>query len=232
MNFLPYNNSLISIFFSCNYGDRYLIRINNNETLFTLFQKFKELSGNYNEDINFIYNGTKLNNLNLMTTLKEANIEDNKSITVSKNNCLKGGISVNFCDLSKQIYEDHYFSNKAPSFRIVVEGINIYGICKSKKCIAYNKEVVVPLKDIYKFDLIKERENLECPVCEGLIIPKTFGFHLCEYFVKGKKYENNKIQPFEFKGIANNKNAIQYYDPEKNGIVNIIELVIEIIKFL
>ena len=146
---------------------------------------------------------------------------------------MKGGIlSLKFSDMSKQITEEHIFSNKAPSYRLVTRGINIYGICKVKKCEAYKKEVIHPLRKIVKFDLIKEKEDLECPKCGGNITPKTVGFHLCEYRVTGKKYFDDKIESFEFEGKAENKNSIQYYNPDKNGETTLIELIIEITKYL
>ena len=106
------------------------------------------------------------------------------------------------------------------------QGKNIYGICKVKKFVAYKKEVIHPLK-IKKFDLIKEKEDLECPECGGNIVPKTIGFHLCKYRVTGKKYGSDKIETFEFERKAENKNSIQYYYPDKNGETTLIELIIE-----
>ena len=61
------------------------------------------------------------------------------------------GFSFRFTDISKQITEEHYFSDEAPSYRIVTRGINIYGICKFKKCCAYNEEVIVPLENVEFF---------------------------------------------------------------------------------
>ena len=155
---------------------------------------------------------------------------------VIERNTLTGGTPINFTDLSKQIHEEHYFSDKAPSYRIVCEGINIYGKCNGKDCIARKKEVIVPLKGIKEFDLIneKDKEKLICPKCESFIIPKTVGFHLCEYRVSGIKFNDNDNQSrnFEFTGIANSKNSIQYFNPEENGSTLMIKLKIEVIQFL
>ena len=147
-------------------------------------------------------------------------------------NITGGNFSMLFTDISKQIYEEHYFSDKAPSYRIVCQGINIYGICKVKKCLANKKEVVVPLRKIKKFNLIQQKEDLECPECGGNIIPKTLGFFLCKYKVKMKKYENGEIKSFEFEGESPKKDCIQYYNPDKNGETTIVELIIEITKDL
>jgi hypothetical protein len=137
-----------------------------------------------------------------------------------------------FTDISKQISEQIYFSSTAPSYRKVTKGINICGICKYKKCNAYNKEVIAPLENVKIFNLIDERENLECPECGALIVPKTLCFYLCEYKIKGRKLDNEKLDKFEFNGKANKKDSAQYYSPDKNGETKITELIIEIIKYL
>ena len=78
-----------------------------------------------------------------------------------------------------------------------------------------------------KFDLIKEKDNLECPECKGVVIPKTLGFHLCKYKVSGKVL-NDIIEPFEFEGKAENENSVQYFNPDENGEVMVVEFKIEV----
>jgi hypothetical protein len=51
-----------------------------------------------------------------------------------------------FTDISKNKTKEIGFSKKALSYRKVTKGINIFGICKFKKCKAYKKEVVVRIK--------------------------------------------------------------------------------------
>ena len=212
-------------------GDIYLLYCDEDELMSSIIKKFKEKSKTENIEFYFISNGKVLNPENKINQLN-FNLNFNR-IDVYKEREMKGGVlSLKFSDLSKQITEEHFFSEKAPSYRYVTRGINIYGICKVKKCEAYKKEVIHRLKNIKKFDLIKEKEDLECPKCGGNITPKTVGFHLCEYRVKGKKYYDDKIEPFEFEGKAENKNSIQYYNPDKNGETTLIELIIEITKYL
>ena len=117
---------------------------------------------------------------------------------------------------------------------MVCKGINIFGICKYKKCPeVFNEEVIIPLEKNH-FDVIREKEVLECPVCEAPIHPKTIGFYLCEYNIKGTKagYKCGKCEPFEFNGKADNENSVQYFNPDKNGETILSELEIEITKFL
>ena len=87
------------------------------------------------------------------------------------------------------------------------------------------------MNQITKFNLIKERIYLKCPLCKGLIEPKTIAFYLCSYKVKGKNIENDKIKSFEFFNKTSNKGTVQYYNPIKNGKTLIMELIIEIINY-
>ena len=221
----------INVQFNYN-GSLYNIISDKDELFGSIFKRFQDTIGNYTKKFDYYDNGflepqMKLNEKNI------ANCPIYRVNVVTVNEVIGGDcFSMNFTDLSKQIYEEHYFSDSAPSYRRVTQGINIYGICKSKKCKIYKKEVIAPLKGVKKFNLIKERDDLECPECGGVISPKTVGFYYCEYNVKGCKFENKETKPFEFNGKASNKDSIQYYSPEKNGETTIVELIIEVTKFL
>ena len=81
--------------------------------------------------------------------------------------------------------------------------------------------------------MIKEKENLFCPECDSLIIPKTVGFYLCKFLIYGKKIENNEIKNFQNEDdVANNKNSLKYFDPDLNGEVMLIELIFEVLEYL
>jgi len=212
-------------------GERYgIYTYRTEELLSSVDEKLKKDLGILNSELGYIWNG---NLLDQNKTLKDLNIKDGAGIIVSKyKHLIGGGLSINFADLSKNIYEEHYFSESAPDYRIVSKGINVYGICKGKKCEAYNKEVICPLKKKKYFDLLKERDDLECPICGYLMIPKTLGFYSCEYRIKGKKYEHDKIIPFDFKDKSSQKDSIRYFNPDKNGNAMFIELIVEVINFL
>ena len=208
-------------------SESYNVICETDESLSSVFEKFKKQSGMENQNLYFISEGKRLN-----PEIKLNQINISWIDAHNEKNIIGGTYGLNFTDVSKDVHEEHYFSDKAPSYRIVTQGINIYGICKGKKCAAYKKEVVVPLKNIKKFDLMKEKDDLECPECGGIIIPKTLGFHLCEYKIEGTKFIDNKGENFEIKGKAENKNSIQYFNPDKNGETMIVKLVIEITKDL
>jgi len=201
-----------------------------NDLLFFVSEKFKRDSGQLYSNFFFLYNANKLD---LNKTLIQNGLINGAHIRVVLVGQLPGGgLSLNFTDLSKNIYEEHYLSKASSGYRIVSKGINVYGICKGKKCKAYNKEVICPLIGKIIFNLLEEKDDLECPICGGLIVPKTLGFFCCEYRIKGKKLENEYNRPFELIDKASNKDSIRYFNPDKNGKAMITELIVEVIKFL
>ena len=120
--------------------------------------------------------------------LIDLDIENNDVILTNK--CHEGGgDSIEFCDVSNGKKE---LINSNIIYGTPNKGINIYGFCKEKNCIAYNKEVVVPINKNY-FDLLRQKHDLKCPKCNNIIIPNTVGFLQCEYKVKGKKIVKNLI---------------------------------------
>jgi hypothetical protein len=201
-----------------------------NVLLSFVVEKFKKDLGKINAKFECLYDGKTLDQ---NKTLKEYNLPDLTTIYVFERQNVTGrGLSVNFTDLSKNIYEEHYLSKTAHDYRTVSKGINVYGKCKGKKCKAYNKEVICPLKEKKSFNLLKEKDDLECPICGCLMIPKTLGFFSCEYRIKGKKCEDDIITPFELRDKASNKDSIRYFNPNKNGSIMFIELIVEVIEFL
>ena len=212
----------------CYEGKMYNMIANENESFSSIFKKFKEQNNFNDTNLYFILNGTKIEPEMKLNQIDSLNIEVHKE----GGDLIGGNCAFKFTDISKQVHEEHKFSNKAPSYRVVSQGINIYGICKGKTCKGYKKEVICPLKKITKYNLIENKDDLECPECGGNIIPKTLGFHLCKYRIKGKKFFNDKIESFEFEGIAKNKDSIQYYNPDKNGETTIVQLIIEVTEYL
>ena len=84
-----------------------------------------------------------------------------------------------------------------------------------------------------KFDLIEERNDLFCPECESLIVPKTVGFYLCKFKIYGKKLEDGQEQEFSNESDeASNKDTLKYFDPELSGNVMITQLIFEVEKYL
>ena len=192
-----------------------LIQCLTDEKVSDVIQRYRVKSLDKEPTKKFIYNSK---NLNPDLTVAEAGLT---------NHC-----PMMFTDISKNKTKEIGFSKKAPSYRKVTKGINIFGICIFKKCKAYKKEVVVRIKK-KKLDLIKERDELFCPECEAIIIPKTVGFYLCKFKIYGKKIEDDIIEPFKNDpDEANNKDSLKYFDPEFNGEVKVSELIFEVLEYL
>ena len=141
-----------------------------------------------------------------------------------------GGDSIEFCDVSNGKKE---LINSNIIYGTPDKGINIYGFCQEKNCIACNRGVVVHIKTNY-FDLLYEKNNLKCPICKNIIIPNTVGFLQCEYKIKGKKLIRGNFEEFDFIEIADKSGKINYYQPKNNKKrkTQMAELKFEVIKYL
>ena len=195
-----------------------------------LVEKYKNKSGDYDWPENFIYGGKTLR---LDLSIEEQGLTHLSCLDVIKLNDLPGGggFSAKFTDVSKMKTINLPCSYDAPSYRKAGKGINIFGICYCKNCIAYKKEVIVPISS-NKFDFIKEKDAIFCPKCESIIVAKTVGFYMCKYKIYGRKYENGSIMPFE-NSIDESKdvNTLKYFDPDKNGESMFVELTFEILSY-
>ena len=212
-------------------GEYYNIVVKKDILLSNLYENFRNKIGEHRAELKFYdSNSSELDPKKRLLDIGNKN--NYNFLVVPLNRNIGGACSMNFTDLSKQIYEEIYFSSSAPSYRRVSKGINICGICKCKKCDAYKQEVVVPKENVKEFNLIKERDNIECPICGSIIASKTLCFYLCEYKIKGRKVVNNGLEEFEFSKKASNKESVQYYSPDKNGEVLITDLTVEILNYL
>jgi len=200
------------------------------EKVSDVIQRYRTKSNDRDPTKKFIFNAKALN---CDLTVAEAGLTNNGNIFVVSTKGIKGaGCAMLFTDLSKNKTKEIGFSKNAPSYRRATKGINIFGICNCKKCKAYKKEVVVPIKK-KKLDLIKERDELFCPECEATIIPKTVGFYLCKFIIYGKKLVDDKVVPFENEeDEANKKDKLKYFDPELNGEIMVTELIFEVLEYL
>jgi hypothetical protein len=201
-----------------------------NEKVSNVIKKYRIKSGDYDTTEKFIFDAR---NLNQSLTVYEAGLQNHSKIFVASTMETKGGggYGIYFSDVNKNKTREITCSKKAPSYRAVTKGINIFGICNFKKCEAYKKEVVVMINK-KKFDLINERNELFCPECGSPIIPKTVGFYLCKFKIYGKKINDGKEEYFENKiDEANNKNSVKYFDPDLNGEVMITQLIFEVIEY-
>ena len=123
-----------------------------------------------------------------------------------------------FTDPTKIAQNKIKLTNDAPFYRIVTYGMNLFGICKNKKCQAYKKEVIHPL-GYGTFDLFSEEdEKIVCPCCDIKIDVETCGFLFCKYSYSGKKCENKKeiIDVNEMSFVNEKTDLLDYFDKGNN----------------
>ena len=226
------NNQKISIFFK-SYESKEIIRMYFSpntiieKVLLEYFEKIHSIP--LLSYFTFSYRGKALNKFLNKSLLDIFKRQKDPIIIVHKITGIIGaGDSIEFCDVSNGKKE---LINSNIIYGTPNKGINIYGLCQEKNCIAFNKEVVVPINKNY-FDLLSEKHDLKCPKCNNIIIPNTVGFLQCEYKVKGKKRENR--EEFNFKEIADKSGKIKYYNSKENinGKAEMVELNFEITKYL
>ena len=208
------------------------INIDNNQKKFFWFEENEKASERiikiFNKDkYDLVSDGNKV--------LEKSNLINLNDIKVSTYSNLigRGGnfTPISFIDVSKGEVKELKFSRNAPKWRLVNEGLNIFGICKNKKCEANKKEVVYRTNLSEKgltFILNEELSNIECPICHSNIKPKTCGFYKCEYQFKGKKLEPGKKGEiiYDSKPKETNGNKFEYFNPSEDNEVTWLELYI------
>jgi len=130
-----------------------------------------------------------------------------------------GGIPISFVDVEKGITKYLDFSHSAPRWRYADIGLNIFGICKKENCVAFNKEVVFYAGINLKFNLQKNIVNIKCPMCDGIIMPKTCGFWKCKYKFEGDKIEKGELKHINTEYKETNGDKFEYLDPLDNNSV-------------
>ena len=153
--------------------------------------------------------------------LSDYNIQKKKIKILHLVKIVSGGggpcIPINFVDVEKGLIQKLKFSNSAPEWREVEDGLNIFGICKYSKCKAFNKEVIHKVGILYKvFNLQENITKLICPMCFKIIVPKTCGFWKCEYQFEGDKIENGEIKHIDTKSKETKDENFEYYNPFVN----------------
>ena len=129
-----------------------------------------------------------------------------------------GGIPLDFVDVEKGVIQNLSFSHKAPRWRSVQEGLNLFGICKNEECEAFNKEVVHKVGIINKkYNLQENILNIKCPICDGIVVPRTCGFWKCEYQFEGDKIEGGKLKHIDTRCKETKYDNFEYFNPFENS---------------
>ena len=197
-----------------------LIRIKNN--LFGTF--YPSEKGITHEKFDKIFNFYSYRCINSHINDKEKNIYENYNF-ILKNDGIRGaGIydGFPFVDPSNSSIKQLNLSKNAPKWRIISEGLNIFGKCLNKDCQAYKKEVIyktnlnIELREEgIIFNIIESADKIRCPICYKIFEPNTCGFYKCEYQFIGEKKENGDKIHYDTKTREANGNTVEYYEPKK-----------------
>ena len=200
--FLKKKKFEIKVEFDASSGLRVQMQTYYDELIFDLIKRYMKKIGLSESLIGttifFILNGEVIQNSK--KTVGELSIKNGYKITVFDKYSIigAGGPAIDFVD----------------EWREVCKGLNIFGICSNKNCIAKGKEVIykTELKEEgLNFCLNNEIVNIKCPICNKIIKPKTCGFWKCEYQFVGTKIEDGE-----------EKNMILKLKKQKIMILNIL----------
>lgn len=205
---------IITVYIINLFGEQKNIEIDDNETISALKKKL-------GKDSQLKFEGTVLIN---DKRLKDYGIKDGDKIVSNERS--RGGevgsFAKGFTDPTKVGPVRYATTTDGPDYLIVGKGINFFGNCVNKKCIAYNKEVSSPF-GFGTFDLMKDLtpDNEKCPKCPSCEIPllnlETCGFMLCKYKYDGKKIENDKVVPVHYEKTISEPHKLDYFDAGKKG---------------
>jgi hypothetical protein len=191
------------------------IEIDTNNTILDLKKKYG------NPSIVLKYDGVILEN---EAKIKDYEIEEGDTI-IATDKVIGGeigSIAKGFTDPTKVGPVRYATTTEGPDYLIVEGGINLFGICINKNCIAYKKEVSSPF-GFGTFDLMKDLDpdSEKCPKCPSCEIPllklETCGFMLCKYKYNGKKIENDKLDSVNYEKAISEPDKVDYFDAGKNG---------------
>ena len=166
-----------------------------------------------NEVLNLSFGGKLLKDSLL---LSDYNIICNSVI-----NCehINNGGNFKFIDVNNTKGIKKLTIGKAKAWRKYVQGLNLEGYCRNKKCKAYNKKVICQMG--YVEYVFKEDDNkVVCPICKEKIMPESCGFSKCIFIFSGKKYNNGRIEEINDNIWKLVKNGYYSYDPDKTKIID------------
>ncbi len=189
-------------------------------------KKIKDMIKEYKQiknEIILAYNGQPLDDDD---TLESSDV--GPGCTMQYAEMFKAGVDlgVDMADISnKRGLVEANFSNEAAKWNILINGLNVSGICENNNCEAYNKEVDCHI-GMGTFDILRDGDRIKCPMCSNEFDPTTCTFSKCQYKLEGKKKQNGKTTEVrtDWKRVEKD---YEYYDPNKSGIVRWLMLIIE-----
>jgi hypothetical protein len=202
------------------YGKRISINVKENDTI----KEVKKKAG-YNHLI-FLYKAKVLQD---DKTIEYYRIKEDDIIKcIDVDNIIGGEVgnaAKGLADPTKKGPVRYQTTTDGPDYLTVSNGINLFGPCKNKHCIAYNKEVC-SMFGFGTFDLIKDLDpdNENCPKCPSCEFPliklETCGFKKCKYSYIGTKIddkEKSKLVPVNYSNSISEAHKLDYFEAGKSG---------------
>ena len=198
--------------------------VNKNDTIASAKEKYYSIVGSRKNN-QWLYDATVLKDNDTFLSIE---MEDKDIIEAHPSSKGEGGpdIGIDMADISNERGIVHRnFGKNAPKWNIIIEGLNVDGICKNEKCEAFNQEVDCKI-GLGTFDLVRDADRIKCPMCDNEIDPTTCVFCKCEYKLEGKKKSNGKTEYISTNWKKVEKDY-EYYDATKSGVVKWLMLIIE-----
>ena len=215
-------NTIIPIIIQNTKKKSITIYVSLNETIASAKEKYYNEVGSKICDM-WTYDGDVLQD---NQTFLEIGIEKNDKINANERSIGGGGGGISMADISnKKGLVQGNFSKNAKEWHIIIDGLNVSGICNNSHCKAYEMEVDCQI-GFGTFDLVRDADRIKCPICNEEIEPTTCCFSRCQYKFEGKKKVNGKTEKVKSDWKRVEKDY-EYYDPNKSGIVNWLMLIIE-----
>ena len=198
---------------SSNTGDYVTLEVDSQDTIGHIIDQYLLKEKLNKSDLLLLYNSTSLDK---NKTLEHYEIEDGSFLQLLyKLN--GGGTEVDFkTDGSNTVQQG--FSNTAPKYRTVYEGINLEGKCTNPSCIANGKMVIMPMKDQKEIDFVSKNDSFVCPQCHKEVSPITCGFYKCRFYFTGETADDEDedlIKTVKFEGKTSNGKYL-LYKPENS----------------
>ena len=170
-----------------------IIRVNTQMTVGELKEIYYNIVGSRKNN-QWIYEAEVLNDEKTLSSYEIMNYDIIEAIPSSRGG---GGDGIDMADISneKGLIENNYGKN-AKKWNYIIKGLNITGKYENEGCEAYNLEVDCQI-GLGKFDLVRDADEINCPMCKNLIQPITCTFCKCNYRLDGKKRfkkENGKLK--------------------------------------
>lgn len=212
----------MKIYLVYEHDKRISINVKENDTI----KEVKKKAGGSEYSLELFFSGKHLRN---DRTIEYYRIKENDIINcIDITNVIGGEVGnavKGLADPTKKGPVRYKTTTDGPDYLAVGVGINLFGPCKNKNCIAYNKEVSSKF-GFGTFDLIKDLDpdNEKCPKCPSCEFPliklETCGFMKCKYSYIGTKIDDKdkyKLIPVNYSNSISKAHELDYFETGKSG---------------